>query len=78
MMGCNDEIIEIGHSIPKGAAVSAIVNGIAREDVKKMGRWKSDVIQAYEVDSIQHLKNMIKLNRELPVRRPLAPSYPPH
>jgi len=67
-----------GHSIRKGAAVSAISNGISREDVKKMGRWKSDAVQVYidEVDSNQHLTNMIRLNAQLqvpsPARHPLA------
>src|SRR6266516_383958 len=33
-----------GHSLRKGAAVTARRNGITREDIKLLGRWKSDAV----------------------------------
>jgi hypothetical protein len=36
-----------GHSFRRGAANSALKAGIARTDIMKMGRWKSDSIDRY-------------------------------
>src|SRR5205814_9878683 len=36
-----------GHSIRKGAAVSASARGISKDDIKLMGRWKSDAVLTY-------------------------------
>ena len=36
-----------GHSFRRGAANSALKAGISREDIMKMGRWKSDSIDRY-------------------------------
>src|SRR5436190_3123996 len=36
-----------GHSFRRGAANSAFKAGISREDIMKMGRWKSDSIDRY-------------------------------
>lgn len=37
----------IGHSFRRSAAVSALMAGIAKEDIMQMGRWKSDSIERY-------------------------------
>ena len=36
-----------GHSIRKGAAVTAALNGVSRDDIKLLGRWKSDAVDNY-------------------------------
>src|SRR5579859_4513208 len=36
-----------GHSFHRGAANSALKAGISREDIMKMGRWKSDSVDRY-------------------------------
>jgi len=36
-----------GHSLRKGAAVSAVAAGIPRDEIKLLGRWKSDAIDLY-------------------------------
>jgi len=36
-----------GHSFRRGAANSALKAGISREDIMKMGRWKSDSVDRY-------------------------------
>ena len=36
-----------GHSFRRGAANSAIAAGIPIDDVKKMGRWKSNAVEKY-------------------------------
>jgi hypothetical protein len=33
-----------GHSLRRGAAISAAAAGIPREDIKTLGRWKSDAV----------------------------------
>ena len=38
-----------GHSIRKGAAVTAAENGISRDNIKLLGRWKSDAVDTYIV-----------------------------
>jgi len=36
-----------GHSLRKGAAVSAIKKGISRDEIKHLGCWKSDAVDIY-------------------------------
>ena len=38
-----------GHSIRKGAAVSAAAKGLSKEDIKLLGRWNSDAVDAVDV-----------------------------
>src|SRR5438552_18540155 len=56
-----------GHSLRKGAAVSAAANGISREEIKLLGRWKSDVVDVYinEVSASEHTQKLLQLNSKL-------------
>ena len=36
-----------GHSFHRGAANSAVATGISRENIKILGRWKSDAVDQY-------------------------------
>ena len=69
-----------GHSIHKGAAVSAADRGISKDDIKLMGRWKSDAVQVYidEVGASQRKHKLIALNTHLQTasraQHPLAPA----
>jgi len=36
-----------GHSLRRGAAVSAVAAGIPRDEIKALGRWKSDAVDLY-------------------------------
>jgi hypothetical protein len=56
-----------GHSIHKGAAVSARRNGISIPDIKLMGRWKSDAAMVYinENEESQHIQRLLQLNHTL-------------
>ena len=36
-----------GHSLRKGAAVTAAANGMSRDEIKLLGRWKSDAVDVY-------------------------------
>ena len=36
-----------GHSLRRGAAVSAVAAGIPRDEIKAMGRWRSDAVDLY-------------------------------
>jgi hypothetical protein len=56
-----------GHSIRKGAAVSARRNGISVSDIKLMGRWKSDAAMVYinEDEESQHTQRLLQLNHTL-------------
>ena len=64
-----------GHSIRKGAAVTAAANGISRADIKLLGRWKSDAVDIYinEVQESDHIHKLLQLNSQL---LNLAPLYP--
>jgi hypothetical protein len=61
-----------GHSIRKGAAVTAASHGISKEDIKLMGRWKSDAVQVYidEVGAAQHKTKLLALNTRLQTQLP--------
>ena len=56
-----------GHSLRKGAAVSAAAIGISREDIKLLGRWKSDAVDIYinEVSAADHTQKLLQLNNKL-------------
>ena len=51
-----------GHSLRKGAAVSAAANGISRDDIKLLGRWKSDAVDIYinEINLSDHAHKMLQ------------------
>jgi hypothetical protein len=53
-----------GHSLRKGATVSAIAVGLSKDEVKLLGRWKSNAVDIYinEVDKLSHAKRMLALN----------------
>jgi hypothetical protein len=56
-----------GHSLRKRAAVSAATNGISRDDIKLLGRWKSDAVDIYinEINLSDHAHKMLQLNSRL-------------
>jgi integrase len=56
-----------GHSLRKGATVSAAANGISRDDIKLLGRWKSDAVDTYinEINLSDHAHKMLQLNSRL-------------
>ena len=64
-----------GHSIRKGAAVTATQNGISREGIKLLGRWKSDAGDTYinEIKESDHIHKILQLNSQL---LHLTPSLP--
>ena len=55
------------HSLRKGAAVSAAVNGISRKEIKVLGRWKNDAADVYinELSASEHTQKLLQLNRKL-------------
>ena len=65
------------HSIRKDAAVSASARGISKDDIKLMGRWKSDVVLTYinETTISEHNNKLLLLNKQL--QTPLASSIIP-
>jgi integrase len=56
-----------GHSFRKGAAATAKANGISRDNIKLLGRWKSDAVDIYmnEVDTTTKMHNILGLNAQL-------------
>jgi hypothetical protein len=56
-----------GHSIRKGAAVTAALNGISRDNIKLLGRWKSDAVDVYlnELQESDHVSKLLSLNSQL-------------
>ena len=56
-----------GHSLRKGAAVTADRNGISRHDIKLLGRWKSDAVDVYidERQKPDHIRKILHLNAQL-------------
>ena len=53
-----------GHSLRKGAAVTADCLGISRHDIKLLGRWKSDAVDIYidERQKHDHIQKILHLN----------------
>jgi hypothetical protein len=56
-----------GHSLRKGAAVSAAANGISKDDIKLLGRWKSDAVDVYinEINEHENTRKLLILNSKL-------------
>ena len=56
-----------GHSLRKGAAVTANRNGLSRHDIKLLGRWKSDAVDVYidERQKPDHIRKTLRLNGQL-------------
>ena len=56
-----------GHSLRKGAAVTADRNGISKHDIKLLGRWKSDAVDIYinERKKPDHIQKILLLNSQL-------------
>jgi hypothetical protein len=56
-----------GHSLRKGAAVSAAANGISKDDIKLLGRWKSDAVDVYinEIHEHENTRKLLFLNSKL-------------
>jgi len=53
-----------GHSFRRGAANSVLKAGISREDIMKMGRWKSDSVDRYYSLTMEH-KLLFSLSTQL-------------
>lgn len=55
------------HSFQKGAAVSAAVRGISKENIKLLGRWKSDAVDIYinELAEEDQITKLLQLNVHL-------------
>jgi len=53
-----------GHSLRKGAAVTADRNGVSKHDIKLLGRWKSDAVDVYinERQKPEHIQKILRLN----------------
>jgi hypothetical protein len=56
-----------GHSILKGAVVTAAANGISKGNIRLLGRWKSDVVDLYinEIRESEHIHKLLQLNSQL-------------
>ena len=53
-----------GHSLRKGAAVTADRNGVSKHDIKLLGRWKSDAVDVYinERQKPERIQKILRLN----------------
>jgi hypothetical protein len=56
-----------GHSLRKGAAVSAAANGLSKDDIKLLGRWKSDAVDTYinEISLSERTQKLLQLNSQV-------------
>jgi hypothetical protein len=56
-----------GHSLRKGAAVTADHNGISRQHIKLLGRWKSNAVDIYinKRRQPEHIQRLLLLNAQL-------------
>jgi hypothetical protein len=56
-----------GHSLRKGAAVTADRKGISRHHIKLLGRWKSDAVDVYinERKQMEQIHRLLFLNAQL-------------
>jgi hypothetical protein len=56
-----------GHSLRKGAAVTAAAAGMSREEIKLLGRWKSDAVDVYinELSKSDTTRKLLLLNSKL-------------
>jgi len=50
-----------------GAAATAARNGISKDDIKLLGRWKSDAVDVYinELQKPDHMHKLLALNSQL-------------
>jgi hypothetical protein len=46
-----------GHSLRKGAAITAVMKGIPKDEIKLLGRWKSDAVDIYTNDLPQGIRS---------------------
>ena len=70
-----------GHSLRKGAAVSAVTKGISREEIKLLSRWKRDAVDIYinDLPEATLTANLLALNSRflnpaIPCSASLGPS----
>jgi hypothetical protein len=63
-----------GHSLRKGAAVTAAANGISKENIKLLGRWRSDAVDIYinELAEKDHISKLLQLNAQLHYKTTLS------
>jgi hypothetical protein len=56
-----------GHSIRKSAAITAAAADISRDDIKLLGRWKTDTVDIYinELPESDHNKKSLQLHSRL-------------
>ena len=56
-----------GHSLRKGAAVSAAARGLSKDEIKLLGRWKSDAVDIYinELAEEDQISKLLHLNSRL-------------
>lgn len=63
-----------GHSFRRGAATTAARNGLPKEDIQQLGRWKSDAYKLYiEPSSDQAHDTSLRFQR---LHHPSAPTSP--
>jgi len=65
-----------GHSLRKGAAVTAAANGISKENIKPLVRWKSDVVEVYtnELTEKDQISKLLRLNANYTTKPSLNPT----
>ena len=53
-----------GHSLRKGAAVTATAKGMSKDEIKLLGRWKSNAVDIYinDVGPVAHDTKLLSLN----------------
>jgi hypothetical protein len=63
-----------GHSLHKGAAVTADRTGISRHDIQLLGRWKSNAVDIYidERQKLEYIHKILRLNAHLHSSPPLS------
>src|SRR5579859_4221235 len=64
-----------GHSFRRGAAISAVNAGIAKSDIMKMGRWKSDSVERY-FSAAAHNNLLFSLSTQLHTNPGPSPFIP--
>ena len=64
-----------GHSLQKGVSVTAAANGISKENIKLLGRWRSDAVDIYinKLSEKDHIKKLLQLNAQLHYKTTLFP-----
>lgn len=70
-----------GHSLRKGAAITAAAKGIPHDEIKLLGRWKSDAVDIYINDVTIQSSKLLSVNSKLltsPPHTSLGPLSAPH